>query len=943
MLGGRLERILEYWYSTSSAAGREELLFSAGHASLLRELWVHSPDRPDWLSVESAAGFHLVAVLSETSVSVVCAALRADGEVCCVKFPRLDRGLRREQDVRRRGLVRHEAEVLRRLAGMDLRSAGSFSEWAGDGVFESVEWGAVPWLATKYQRGLRPLKVALRDMDVSERLRVLACLADRVDELHRVGLVHGDLHVGNVFVRGEDLSPVVLDFGLAEFVRHGVVGRRRVRVRQFGPAIPIWAHERCYAGMSLTPAMDVLCLGILAGDLLEDCFGVVGSEEVFGGGVDLSSGHGAALQSRRLRLLLEESSWPEPEYRPQSAGDFAAGLRGVVGGPAIRSRRTGWLEFGVWLRRYGLLSSVGLVAVLAVMGLFWQRQWVRTERAERLAAAAELSMRRSETKRERLEGERTWEAACYLALAGASLAAGADPASVGGVDGESFRRLRADVGGRLISLMGMQRGPLTEPSRVLELVEGVVLLTRAMLEREGFAAGLRLAEASVAAASALVERLSGADRLRAALFCAELRGMESACCAQLGRRGESAGAGVGVGVRVSGAAAGQAAAEAGVREFLRCSVEEIRRAGLVAQALRTAFVLADQALYPQRETEWLRLAERSYVREVLGHALECAGAGSAAGCLGAVGSEEERFWLAAVLTTRGLHGHKGSLNRSEQNQEQRTVGVRRDLECAAEVLDGLLSAKVTGVVVRDDVQMLRGRVDSLLCMSFLNGWPRDVERAIGLGESALLRRGEAAERDPGSLRKRREVIASGWNLCDALMAAAADLSDEGQRRLNWRRESEVRRQMVREAAWVLERDRSSQSLQDYGVNATRLMATHLLLGEDGVAEAQLGEMQAAGVLPGESWEGATEIPLIVVFGQIWVREGTEDAEEDLASAIRRFHEHIEGALGRGVELADYLRILERGFRGREAIRDKLRTRADWRDLERLLGIGEDSI
>jgi hypothetical protein len=81
----------------------------------------------------------------------------------------------------------------------------------------------------------------------------------------------------------------------------------------------------------------------------------------------------------------------------------------------------------------------------------------------------------------------------------------------------------------------------------------------------------------------------------------------------------------------------------------------------------------------------------------------------------------------------------------------------------------------------------------------------------------------------------------------------------------------------------------------------------------------------------------------VVFGQIWVREGTEDAEEDLASAIRRFHEHIEGALGRGVELADYLRILERGFRGREAIRDKLRTRADWRDLERLLGIGEDSI
>lgn len=927
-----LASLVEYWHSTSTAAGREDLLFSAEHAGLLRGLWQYSPQRPQWLRADAVCGFHLVEVLSQTSVSLVCVALRSDGLVCCIKFPNLDEKMSSEQGVRRRGLVRHESEVLRWLSKSGVRSVGSFSEWVADGVITTEERGELPWLAIRYQRDLCPLVVVMRDLDASERLRLLEALSDLVGELHGVGLVHGDLHGGNVYVRGAGRIPVVLDFGLARVVSRRGFGC--IGVRQFCPGIPLWAHERRYPGLPITAALDVLCLGLLAGGFLEDCFDLNVEDERVGetivDRVGMSRGHGRLFQSARLRRLLEESSWPEPEYRPQSAGAFAAGLRGIVGGPVIRSRRTRWLELGVWLRRHGLLAGLVVIAVIAVAGFVWQGQLVELER---VLQSVELSRERAEAERRRLEGERTWDVAYSLALSGASMAAGADASSGGGLDSIKFRELRADVGRRLIDLMSSEQQRLAAPAEALELLEGVVSLTSAMVDRGGYAAGLRLAEASVPAASAVVRRLSGKDVLRASLLCAELRGLASACSAQLAIR-ERAGVGDG-GSDLSGAA--RSLAEAAIEDFLGQSVDEIRRYGLTARSLRVAFVLVDRTLYPQRRAVWVAEAQRDYVGEVFGRALECAGIKDLQDCLNGDAGSAERFWLAAVLTARGLHGHKGSFRRGDSDQELRSAGVRRDLSCAAEILDGMLAMELSQGIDRDEVEMLRGRVDSLRSMSFLNGSPQDVPLALEYGELALGRRRQVAERDPGSLRKRREVIASGWNLCDAMMVAADRAGDGEPRRLVWQRAREVRREIVGRANSVLQEDRSLQSLIDYGVNSSRLVFLELLLGEDRAAEAQFVELRSMAGEGNEWWEGDTGIALLVPLGKVWEREGTAQADEELALVIRRIMsqsvtEQWRRYLGQRLEL---LRM------GREQLWERLRVRSDWRELEVWLRMREE--
>ena len=931
----QLELLIEYWHSTSTESGREALLFSAGHVNLLRGLWQHSLKRPEWLSADAISGFHLVEVLSRTSVSLVCVALRSDGLVCCIKIPYWDGNLLADQQIRRRGLVRHESEVLRWLSKSGVRSVGNLSEWVSDGVIVTEECGELPWLATRYQRGLRPLAVAMRDLDGSERLRVLVALSDLVGELHDVGLVHGDLHGGNVFVRGEELSPVVLDFGLARVVCGGVSGGpgERELVRQFCPGIPLWAHERRYSGLPITAAMDVLCLGLLARGFLEDCFDVNVEAEAEGAGenrvdgLGLRSGHGKVYQSARLRRLLEESSWPEPEYRPQSAGAFAAGLRGIVGGPAIRSRRTRWLEIGVWLRRHGILAGVGAIALFAVTGFLWQRQSVELERAIK---AAELSQERAEAERRRLEVERTWESAYSLALTGASLAVGADPSSVGGVDSLEFRELRADVGRRLVELLSSEQRGLAVPDEALELLERVVALVSAMVDRGGYAAGLRLAEASVPAAVGVVKRMSGKDRLRASLLSAELRGLASACSAQLEIRAEAGGGAVGGDF----SSAARSLAEAAIEDFLGQSVEEIRRFGLAARSLRVAFVLADRALYPQRGAAWVAEAKRDYVGEVFGRALECAGVEDLKESRTSDAVTEERFWLAAVLTTRGLHGHKRSWRRGLSDQEERSAEVRGDLNRAAEILDGLLAMELAGGLDQDDVELMRGRVDSLRSMSFLNGSPRDVGMAMEYGELALRRRRRAAERDPGSLRKRREVIASGWNLCDALTSAADEAGEEDHRRMLLQRAREVRGEMVERAKSVLQEDRSVHSLTDYGVNSTRLIFLQLLLGEDRAAEAQLGELRAMAGIGAEWWESDSGIAMLVPLADVCFREGTGAADEELAMVIRQIMlqpatEDWRKSVGKRLESLKS---------GREQLWEKLGGRADWRELERWLFI-----
>jgi hypothetical protein len=373
--------------------------------------------------------------------------------------------------------------------------------------------------------------------------------------------------------------------------------------------------------------------------------------------------------------------------------------------------------------------------------------------------------------------------------------------------------------------------------------------------------------------------------------------------------------------------------EAAIEDFLGQSVDEIRRYGMTGRSLRVAFVLVDRAMYPQRHSAWVAESEREYVSEVLGHAIRSVGYDDLGVCVVGDLEVEERYWLAAILTTRALHVHKSKLRRELVGWAERTAAVRRDLDRAAEILDGLLLQDLVEGVDRDDVELLRGRVDSLRSMSFLNGRPQDVGLAVEYGELALRRRATAAERDPGSLQKRRMVTASGWNLCDAMMLAAEQLGDVGERRKYWERVRDRRGEVVRQAESILREDFSFQSLTDYAVNSSRLIWVNLLLGEDGIAESQFRELRAL-TGPGSAWwEFDTGVNLLVPAAGVWVREGTAAAEEDLTVVIRWMQSWLSRDTER-LQMRGRLKLLQSG---RERLWEQLRVRSDWREFERSLG------
>lgn len=108
------------------------------------------------------------------------------------------------------GAFRREAEVLRHLDG---RIAPRLL--AADATAES------PWLALEWCEGV-PVSTAAaalrRSAGATHQLLDLCCLvADAYAQLHKRGVVHGDVHPGNVIVSPEGAVRVV-DFGLARLI-----------------------------------------------------------------------------------------------------------------------------------------------------------------------------------------------------------------------------------------------------------------------------------------------------------------------------------------------------------------------------------------------------------------------------------------------------------------------------------------------------------------------------------------------------------------------------------------------------------------------------------------------------------------------------------------------------------------------------------------------------
>lgn len=102
-----------------------------------------------------------------------------------------------------------EAEVMKKL---DHPAIASFY---ASGMYDDGE-GAVPWFAMEYIENAKELAMwcDAKQLDLRERLGIVAQISDAIGHAHRMGIVHRDLKPANILVT-VDGSPKVIDFGVA--------------------------------------------------------------------------------------------------------------------------------------------------------------------------------------------------------------------------------------------------------------------------------------------------------------------------------------------------------------------------------------------------------------------------------------------------------------------------------------------------------------------------------------------------------------------------------------------------------------------------------------------------------------------------------------------------------------------------------------------------------
>ena len=208
-------------------------------------------------------------------------------------------------------------EALERLA-----ATGSFHPAVVVPVAVGVEDGT-PYLVQEYI-GAESLDLAARSYAAAEiptTLALLDQLATALDAAHGRGVLHGALHLRDVFVAAD--HPRVTGFGIVPALAQ--VGLR-------GPLRRPYAAPELVAGLAWGPAADRFALAAVAYELLT-------GRRPAGGGALVGAQFGTVERipdAEALQAVFAAALADAPERRPASAGRFTTELRAALREPADR-------------------------------------------------------------------------------------------------------------------------------------------------------------------------------------------------------------------------------------------------------------------------------------------------------------------------------------------------------------------------------------------------------------------------------------------------------------------------------------------------------------------------------------------------------------------------------------------------------------------------------
>ena len=213
-------------------------------------------------------------------------------------------------------------EALERLA-----ATGSFHPAVVVPVAVGVEDGT-PYLVQEHI-GAESLDLAVRSYAAAEiptTLALLDQLATALDAAHGRGVLHGALHLRDVFVAAD--HPRVTGFGIVPALAQ--VGLR-------GPLRRPYAAPELVAGLAWGPAADRFALAAVAYELLT-------GRRPAGGGALVGAQFGTVERipdAEALQAVFAAALADAPERRPASAGRFTTELRAALREPAVAARAAG--------------------------------------------------------------------------------------------------------------------------------------------------------------------------------------------------------------------------------------------------------------------------------------------------------------------------------------------------------------------------------------------------------------------------------------------------------------------------------------------------------------------------------------------------------------------------------------------------------------------------
>lgn len=798
MQNEKLLRFANAWSGELSREGQEEYLLEPDRHEYLQRVWEFSPTKPDWLGATSIPNVRLVDCINSGALSLVCRGIMSDGSVVCVKVPSYKNGQPPELRTKLEAAIRNEAEVLASLGKHECR-AGTLPGYVGSRSFCSPYSERTPYVITKYIPELTPLSAFLKKIDLQQAIRFFEMTCRLTQELHSHRIVHGDLHARNILA-DRNGNPVVLDLGSAQkMTRSGFFSSHHRR--DFAPRLSINVHETLHAGSPLTPAFDVLCLAICIHDNLRPHYLNASVSICDIGPVnesDLDCGRDRYSQSNRLEHIHRESTWFEPEFRLQTAGELADAIAGIPSGPALHRRRTLGKRMTTFLRRNSIFI-LGLLFAFVSLGLVaWNYR--NQVNAEKLLLTMEQDNNYQMTRflsdsrevlasiRELLHGSVTRERLM-----------GPQANRSGPGDRKIIERM---VSARLTS-------PIVDAATASQALRLALELATANMELEGSGAISSIIDECVPVIRRFSEEES-APEFR--LLYSEALALRSKCVRESELSGHDSS---------QTDAAIKYALEA-ARIYNSCDPNASGSAEYRSEFLRVGYTIGWDSLYAYVKGENKVLEVCHAVNALLDHALNDNNPGPA--------TISEKYWYASLLLLRGLLRHK-RVEIPRPHGIESSIATRADYARATEILSPLAETEFSAEKISStDVKLLMGRIDSVSGMSLIQYEPRDLKLAVEVLERSFANRSELKDRFPGSLLISQQAMASGWNLADALTASnRAENSSELSPEL-LRQEIAARESVVRMAAEIAVRNPTAESTNDHRVNAIRLAYAYYLNG-----------------------------------------------------------------------------------------------------------------